>query len=99
MPFDGCWAISFWRLELPSAVRQFDYNTISDVILHVKYAAREGGDQLHSKAIEELKLLVNDASKSKLALLFSLRHDFPNEWAAFVNGVDPASFTAAIRKD
>ena len=43
LPFEGAGAISTWRLELPSEIRQFDYDTISDVILHVRYTAREGG--------------------------------------------------------
>jgi len=40
LPFEETGAISSWRLELPKEVRQFDYNTISDVIVHVKYTAR-----------------------------------------------------------
>ena len=37
LPFEGCGATGSWRLELPKDVRQFNYNTISDVILHVIY--------------------------------------------------------------
>lgn len=37
LPFENTGAISSWRLELPQGIRQFDYNTIADVILHVKY--------------------------------------------------------------
>lgn len=29
LPFEGCVAISGWKLELPNEVRQFDYNTIT----------------------------------------------------------------------
>jgi hypothetical protein len=43
LPFEGAGVISDWRLELPSAFRQFDYGTISDVVIHVNYTAREGG--------------------------------------------------------
>jgi hypothetical protein len=43
LPFEGTGAISRWRLELPTAINQFDYDSISDVIVHVKYTAREGG--------------------------------------------------------
>jgi hypothetical protein len=32
-----------------------------------------------------------------LRYLFSLRHDFPTEWAALVNG--SGNFTATIRRD
>ena len=43
LPFEGAGAVSTWRLELPARFRQFDYDTISDVILHVRYTARDGG--------------------------------------------------------
>jgi hypothetical protein len=41
--------------------------------------------------------LFQQANKGGLALLFSLRHDFPTEWSAFVNST--GDFTATIRKD
>jgi hypothetical protein len=46
LPFEGAGAESTWKLELPAEFRQFDYNTISDVILHVRYTARQGGSLL-----------------------------------------------------
>ena len=46
LPFEGSGAISDWRLELPADFREFDYETISDVYLHIRYTARFGGDQL-----------------------------------------------------
>lgn len=88
-------AISAWRLELPEDFRQFDYNTISDIILHVRYTARQGGAQLRDKAVELLEELVGKANKSGLALLFSLRHDFPTEWHQFVTG--SANFAATVK--
>ncbi|KAK3395005.1 hypothetical protein B0H63DRAFT_533434 [Podospora didyma] len=43
-PFEGAGAVSSWRLEMPpSAVRPFDYSTISDVVLHLWYTAVDGG--------------------------------------------------------
>lgn len=42
LPFEGAGVDSTWRLELPSDFRQFDYESISDVILHVSYTARNG---------------------------------------------------------
>ncbi len=85
LPFEGAGAESTWRLELPANFRQFDYNTISEVILHVRYTAREGGTQLREKAVERLTELIEDAHRSELALLFNLKHDFPSEWHRFVN--------------
>jgi hypothetical protein len=97
LPFEGAGAESTWRLELPSEFRQFDYDTISDVVLRVRYTARQGGDPLKQLAVENLQEVVGEADEAGLALLFNLRHDFPNEWSAFVNGANP--FSATIRKD
>ena len=86
LPFEGAGAVSNWRLALPAQIRAFDYLTISDVILHIRYVARDGGAQLAAAATKELAQALSDASSSGLALLLNLRHDFPGEWAAFVNG-------------
>lgn len=86
LPFEGAGAVSTWRLALPPQIRSFDYMTISDVILHIRYTARDGGAHLGALATKELAQALTDASTSSLTLFFSLRHDFPTEWAAFVNG-------------
>ena len=43
-----------WRLEMPKENNAFDFETISDVILHLKYTAREGGDPLRQAARQAL---------------------------------------------
>lgn len=86
LPFEGGGAISTWQLTLPSAIRAFDYSTISDVILHVRYTAREAGNPLGSEAVTELQTMFDSIGQSGQALMFCLRYDFPTEWAAFVNG-------------
>ena len=80
LPFEGAGAISGWSLELPGQ-KQFDYNTISDVVLHVKYIASEGGEKLKDSATTS----VNDFMRSVreqdgLITLIDLKHDMPNEW-------------------
>lgn len=50
MPFEGTGAISRWSLQLPDALHQFDYTSITDAILTVKYTACEGGAQLQAAA-------------------------------------------------
>ena len=67
-------------------LRAFDYTTISDVILHIRYTAREAGDPLGAQATKELQAMLDTAGQSSQALLFCLRYDFPTEWSAFVNG-------------
>ncbi|HVH43880.1 MAG TPA: hypothetical protein VM925_16115 [Labilithrix sp.] len=81
LPFEGRGAISEWQLELPSEIRQLDYDTITDLILHVRYTARDGGAVLGKRASTELLARIKKASTVGSARSFSLRHDFPGEWA------------------
>ena len=97
LPFEGAGAESSWRLELPSAFRQFDYNTITDVIIHLRYTARHGGNILRDRAVSSLKAMVGQASASGLARLFSLKHDFPSEWHQFSSGNQ--DFAATVTHD
>jgi receptor-binding and translocation channel-forming TcA subunit of Tc toxin len=83
LPFEGAGAISRWRLELPSEIRQFDYDTISDVILHVRYTARDGGARLKKLAASHALGFIAQVAPVRL---FSVRHEFPNEWAKFESG-------------
>lgn len=83
LPFEGAGAISAWRIELSDQFRQFDYDTISDVILHLRYTAREGGSLLTQRATAELQGLLNEFAGKGQARLFSLRQEFPTEWQRF----------------
>jgi hypothetical protein len=96
LPFEGRGAISTWTLSLPAELRAFDYTTISDVILHIRYTAREAGDPLGSQATKELATMFDTAGQIPQSLLFCLRYDFPTEWAAFVNGT--GDFNVTIEK-
>jgi len=84
LPFEGTGAVSSWRLELPNEIRQFNYNTISDVLLHLKYTAREGGSNLKSLAEASLKNQLNDLKQelkqTGLHLAINMKHDLTNEW-------------------
>ena len=101
LPFEGAGAISTWTLSLP-AIHSFDYATISDVILHVRYTARDGGQALGGQALTALRELPPASGATadpapSLALLLSLRHDFPTEWYAFTSGT--SDFSASLTMD
>jgi hypothetical protein len=74
---------SQWQLTLPADVRQFDFDTITDVVLHVRYTAREGGDALRAAAVQNLQAKIAKAQTIGSVQLFSVRHEFPEPWAAF----------------
>jgi hypothetical protein len=95
LPFEGAGAESTWKLDLPKDYPAFDYATISDVILHIRYTARQGVDPTIVKAA--LGDVFQQTTPSNLALFFSLQHDFSTEWSAFVNGA--GDFSATILKD
>jgi hypothetical protein len=97
LPFEGAGAISTWQLELPAEFRTFDYGTISDVILHLRYTARDGGEALRHAAVQSLQQVLADAAKRPLFRFFSLRHEFPAEWSRFVNS--PGSAMNALGVD
>lgn len=90
LPFENSGVISEWQLQLaadPSKKdpMQFDYNSISDVILHIRYSAREGGGLLRNASIANLKELISDGSTTGSTRLFSIKEEFPSEWAKFVS--------------
>ncbi|NNV57634.1 Tc toxin subunit A-related protein [Limnovirga soli] len=84
LPFENTGAISSWRLELPTEIKQFDYNTISDVIVHVKYIAREGGsgfkDLSNILLKDQLAAIKQGLNQNGLHISINMKHDLPNEW-------------------
>lgn len=104
LPFELSGAISEWQLELPADVRQFDYDTISDVILHLRYTAREAGGLLRNGAVTNLKTRIEEAQAVGSVRLFSVRHEFPTAWAKFksvqLSGATPvAELTLNLREE
>ena len=83
LPFESAGVISRWRLELPNDVRQFDFESISDVIFHIRYTAREAGN-LRSDASAYLKSEIL-AGVSGLQQLFTLNHEFGTAWHQFTS--------------
>ncbi len=86
LPFEGSGVISTWRLELPGKYPQFDYATISDVVLSICYSARDGGDSLRNAATAAIDAQLSPSSPStasplRFTVVLSGRADFPTEWA------------------
>ncbi|HEU5138114.1 MAG TPA: neuraminidase-like domain-containing protein [Steroidobacteraceae bacterium] len=81
LPFEGASldAGTTWEFTLP-AVRSFDYDTISDVILHVQYTAAEGPSINDAAAAWSTDAPPLESDPTVRYQLLDLRHDFPNEW-------------------
>ena len=84
-PFEGKGVIGEWELQLPADPSkgepcEFDYDTIRDVELSIRYRARDGGEILQREAKKALTAALADAGASGAVRLFSIRHDFPEAW-------------------
>jgi hypothetical protein len=85
LPFEGYGAVSAWALELNPATNNFDFSSITDVILHVRYTARPG--------IAESVVLpaIAPASGVPRAILVSVKSTFGDALYQFFNPTDPAA--------
>jgi hypothetical protein len=73
--------LSEWRISLPKESNQFDFATISDVILHIRYTAVAGSTNLAKAATDNLNAIL---PTSGLRLLI-LKHEFSGEWHRFLH--------------
>ncbi|MBK9581438.1 MAG: hypothetical protein IPO48_05860 [Saprospiraceae bacterium] len=92
MPFEGAGVISKWKLELPDTFKQFDYNTISDVIMNISYTSCEGGQLLKKSAGDSLVKRIKDEDGYLQYALFDLKHDFAQEWYKAMLGPSGSKF-------
>ena len=91
LPFEGAGAVSSWSLELftdssddfGAPLRQFDYTTISDAVLHLRYTSREDAGQFKQAAIESLRANLANEDRPFLRVL-DLRQEFPSQWHRFL---------------
>jgi hypothetical protein len=95
LPFEGAGAISNWTLELPKSFRAFDYGSITDVIVHLSYTAKNS-DTLRDMIENKNQAWLDELKQVKFARLFSLRHDFPTEYQRLANAPTGTKVELAI---
>jgi hypothetical protein len=97
LPFEGAGVLSEWSLELfndadadfGKLLRQFDYGTISDAILQVKYTAREDAGAFKNGAVAHLREYFSPDGATPSLRLFNLRQEFPTQWHRFLHPTSP----------
>lgn len=107
LPFEGAGAISDWSLELPSEFRQFDYNSISDVILHINYTAQEDGvlgghaESYLSSNLKEALKMYSEGEDARIIQAIDLKSAFSTEFNDFMNPDtgNPNSATFTLTND
>lgn len=102
LPFELYGAAGHWALQLPGegkdSIRTFDYDTISDVILSIRFTAKDGGLSMRTASVKNLKSMMK-SGEFPTARLFSLRHEFPSQWSDFTRTAsDSGPFTMRFEK-
>jgi hypothetical protein len=96
LPFEGAGAISRWRIEMDPESNGFDFNTLADVVLHIRYSARDGGQRLKEAAKKALADAIGEEATKPQARLFSLRHEFSTSWHQLIKNEGPGLSTGTF---
>ena len=97
---------SEWRIELSGKWQdtdgnkiefpQLDFESVSDVVLQIRYAARDSGKTLRNQVLKEIKSALNNLVLADgdhgLVRVLSARREFSNGWHRFLNNytLEPA---------
>lgn len=87
LPFERLGAISDWSLEIPAAHSAFERESISDVVLTIRYTAKVG-ESTHRDAVRDAldgKLFNNTSPALGRWLAFSVKRDFADALHTFLN--------------
>ncbi|KAH6999272.1 insecticidal toxin complex protein [Ilyonectria destructans] len=76
LPFEYTGAISRWHIELPPENNQFDFNSLSDLIMQISFTAREGGPEF----AREGNTLAQRHLPGDGWRFFDIRHEMPEVW-------------------
>ncbi len=89
LPFEGTGAVSEWQLSMPKASNAINFESISDVIITLRYSAYDGGQTFAQSVID-----LNDGQgyyplkDYKGYKYLSLKQVYSNAWHAFLNGYE-----------
>ena len=79
LPFEGTGAVSSWKLEMPKAANQFDYASITDVVIKVQYTAKISTDSSFTSAVTKRDEVEEYSTHNALALA----QYAPTQWKQF----------------
>ncbi len=92
LPFERVGAVSNWHLRFANQVYpQFDWSAVSEVVLHLRYTARDGGTAFRKAVTDDLATALDDlvggyastgvmSTSTKAVVGQSARRDAPDAW-------------------
>jgi hypothetical protein len=90
LPFERTGAVSNWRLSMPPQTNPFDFTTITDIILTLRYTALDGGAKFRRDVTELPEMATQDG-----AVFLPLRQYYPDAWRQFMT-VHPSADNQAL---
>jgi hypothetical protein len=89
LPFEGTGAVSSWTLSMPPDTNRIDFDSITDVILKVRYTARDGGSDFASQvrrlyADRERRQPPDERYSCLNAAVLNFASAFSAQWGAVV---------------
>ena len=91
LPFEGTGVVSTWRLTLNGKRGSYDLRQLNDVVMNLKYTARQGGDAFATAVKGALKPYLT-------GVLLDLARDFDGAWQTWRGGDDPV-LTLTMTRD
>jgi uncharacterized membrane protein len=83
LPFEETGAISTWQLDMPKPANPIDFQTITDVIITLRYTAKDGGSSYARQVTQLPPLQTYEGTK-----YISLRQFSPNQWQTFLQALE-----------
>jgi hypothetical protein len=88
LPFEGTGALSSWTLNMPKASNRFNFETLTEVMLHLKYTAEPGGEAFKEEVTSTQALSVESGYR-----YLSLKEEFPDLWDTFTQAENTQPLT------
>lgn len=85
LPFEGTGAISNWKLEMPKDCNPINFDSLTDVIIQLKYTARSGGS--------DFAKIVTDNLGSFNGYQSLIMSQYPSAWYSFMQQGQPLVFS------
>jgi hypothetical protein len=84
LPFEGAGVVeSEWTIDLPIDTNRIDRRSMTDLLMHIRYTARDGGESRRQSVLDALKA---DTTLRRRRMLH-VRRDFPDAFDQFQVGV------------
>ena len=78
LPFEGTGAVSDWTLEMAKAANPVDFNSITDVIIQLRYTAQ------YDEGLRNKTIALDKIKQYQGTLYLGLRQFAPSAWATFM---------------